>query len=267
MSSLLPSAHRLGPGLPGYLIPFAPLAFAPQRQRGSSRPLSPPAFLPISTHFTAPPEVPPAPTLLQTTRFQGPGPVKPNAFTPDGSGPPTRPLSPVNPNNVRTVRLTAAAGTNLARASSRDRSDPCGLSSPSTVLYNPKAFIAHAASLGQACAHCRRSSTAASRRSLASVSVPVARVVLSHPLGILALVGRYPTNKLIPREPLPGRNSFDGKTMRPRHVAGYYLRFPVAIPVPGVGYPRLTAPFATQSGPCIATQTSFVRLACLIHAA
>lgn len=68
------------------------------------------------------------------------------------------------------------------------------LFSPSTVLYNPKAFIAHAASLGQACAHCRRSSTAASRRSLASVAVPVAQVVLSHLLSILALVGRYPTN-------------------------------------------------------------------------
>ena len=65
---------------------------------------------------------------------------------------------------------------------------------PSTVLYNPKAFVAHAASLGQACAHCRRSSTAASRRSLASVPVPVTQVVLSHLLGIFALVGRYPTN-------------------------------------------------------------------------
>src|SRR5262249_15930781 len=141
------------------------------------------------------------------------------------------------------------------------------VAAPSTALYNPKAFIAHAASLGQACAHCRRSSTAASRRSLASVSVPVARVVLSHPLGIFALVGRYPTNKLIPREPLPGRNSFDDEAMRPRHVAGYYPPVRMAIPVPGVGYPRLTAPFATQSNPCIATQTSFVRLACLIHAA
>ncbi len=68
------------------------------------------------------------------------------------------------------------------------------LFSPPTELYDPKAFIAHAASLGQACAHCRRSSTAASRRSLASVPVPVARVVLSHPLDILALVGRHPTN-------------------------------------------------------------------------
>ena len=36
---------------------------------------------------------------------------------------PTHPLSPVIPNNVRTVRLTAAAGTNLARTSSLDRSN------------------------------------------------------------------------------------------------------------------------------------------------
>ena len=62
------------------------------------------------------------------------------------------------------------------------------------AVYNPKAFIPHAASLGQACAHCRRSSTAATRRCLASVSVPVARVVLSHPLDIFALVGHHPTN-------------------------------------------------------------------------
>ena len=117
---------------------------------------------------------------------------------------------------------------------------------PSTALYNPKAFIAHAASLGQACAHCRRSSTAASRRSLASVSVPVARVVLSHPLDIFALVGRYPTNQLISREPLPRRNSFPDKDMRLRQIARYYPPVRVAIPVPGVGYPRLTAPFATS---------------------
>ena len=148
------------------------------------------------------------------------------------------------PNNVRTVRLTAAAGTNLARASSRGRSNPFGSFFPSTVLYNPKAFFAHAASLGQACAHCRRSSTAASRRSLASVSVPVARVVLSHPLSIFALVSRYLTNKLILHEPLPRRNSFPGKEMPPRRIARYYLLVRIAIPVPGVGCPCLTAPFA-----------------------
>ncbi len=55
---LSPSAHRLQPGLPGYLIPFATLAFVPQRQLSPSVPPSPLVFLPISTHFTAPLAVP-----------------------------------------------------------------------------------------------------------------------------------------------------------------------------------------------------------------
>ena len=123
-ASPLPSAHRLRPGLPGYLIPFAPLAFASQRQQASRTALSPRAFLPISTHFTAPPEVPGPPTPLQAGRIAAASPVEPGAFSDRRTGPPTRALSPVNPNNVRTVRLTAAAGTNLARASSRDQSSP-----------------------------------------------------------------------------------------------------------------------------------------------
>ena len=59
-----PSTHRLRLGLPGYLIPFAPLAFVPQRQMLSRKPPSPPMFLPISTHFTAPPGIPLQPLLL-----------------------------------------------------------------------------------------------------------------------------------------------------------------------------------------------------------
>ena len=78
--------------------------------------------------------------------------------------------------------------------------------------------------------------------------MPVARVVLSYPLAIFALVGRYPANKLIAREPLSGRNSFGNRVMPLRYVAGYYPPVRKAIPVPEVGYPRLTAPFATQSG-------------------
>ena len=117
-----PSAHRLRLGLPGYLIPFAPPAFASQRQWTSRTSLSPPAFLPISTHFTAPPEVPGPPPSLETGRFGPASPVEPGAFRCRRADPPTRALSPVIPNNVRAVRLTAAAGTNLARASSRDRS-------------------------------------------------------------------------------------------------------------------------------------------------
>ncbi len=68
------------------------------------------------------------------------------------------------------------------------------ISSPLTAVYNPRAFIPHAASLGQACAHCRRFSTAATRRRLGRVSVPVVGAMLSHPLDIIALVGRYPAN-------------------------------------------------------------------------
>ncbi len=62
------------------------------------------------------------------------------------------------------------------------------------VLYNPQAFFTHAALLGQACAHCPIFPTAASRRSLDRVSVPVWLIVLSDQLPIVALVGLYPTN-------------------------------------------------------------------------
>ncbi len=61
-------------------------------------------------------------------------------------------------------------------------------------LYNPKAFITHAALLDQGCPHCPIFPTAASRRSLGRVSVPVWLIILSDQLRIIALVGRYPTN-------------------------------------------------------------------------
>ncbi len=67
------------------------------------------------------------------------------------------------------------------------------------VLYNPQAFFTHAALLDQAFAHCPIFPTAASRRSLGRVSVPVWLVVLSDQLRIVALVGHYPTNKLVRR--------------------------------------------------------------------
>ena len=65
-------------------------------------------------------------------------------------------------------------------------------------VYDPRAFIPHAASLRQAFAHCARFPTAASRRSLDRVSVPVWLVILSDQLEIVALVSRYLTNQLIP---------------------------------------------------------------------
>ncbi len=61
MISRIPTAsrHRLRRGLPGYLILFAPHAFAPQCQYQSRWSPSPLVFLPISTHFTATQEIPP----------------------------------------------------------------------------------------------------------------------------------------------------------------------------------------------------------------
>ena len=78
-----PSIHRLGRGLPGYLILFAPHAFEPQRQFLSSRPPSPPVFLLISTHFTATPGIPPAPPVLELYSFQCNPAVEPRVFTSD----------------------------------------------------------------------------------------------------------------------------------------------------------------------------------------
>jgi hypothetical protein len=75
-------------------------------------------------------------------------------------------------------------------------------SSLSTVLYDPKTFITHAAWLDQAFAHCPIFPTAASRRSLDRVSVPVWLIILSDQLPVLALVSRYLTNKLMGRGPI-----------------------------------------------------------------
>ena len=83
-SKLLPtSAHRLRLGLPGYLIPFATLAFVPQRQEWPRQSLSPPAFLTISTHFTAPPEVPHTPISLKPNSIKRSSTVEPWDFTSD----------------------------------------------------------------------------------------------------------------------------------------------------------------------------------------
>ena len=70
-------------------------------------------------------------------------------------------------------------------------------SSPRTGVYDPKAFVLHAASLGQAFAHCPKFLTAASRRSLARISVPVWPITLSGRLPIAGLVSHYLTNYLM----------------------------------------------------------------------
>ncbi len=95
------------------------------------------------------------------------------------------------PDNACILRITAVAGTELADAY------PSGTVSSSSLrkeVYNPKAFLPHAVLLRQAFAHCGKFPTAASRRSLGRVSVPVWLLILSDQLLIAALVGFYPTN-------------------------------------------------------------------------
>ncbi len=109
-------------------------------------------------------------------------------------------------------------------------------------VYDPRAFIPHAALLRQAFAHCARFPTAASRRSLGRVSVPVWLIVLSDQLPVVALVGRYPTNKLIGRETLPERRSIS--SIGHATNRGY----PVLARVSS-GYPGLRGRFLTCYSP------------------
>ena len=120
---LTPSIHRLGRGLPGYLILFATHAFAPQRQEMSRRLPSPLVFLPISTHVTVTPGILSTSTFLQLASMRCSFRVEPWRFHTTLNKPPTRPLRPVNPDNACSLRITAAAGTELA-----------GAYSPGTVL-------------------------------------------------------------------------------------------------------------------------------------
>ena len=78
-----PSIHRLRRGLPGYLILFAPHAFAPERQSLSRGPPSPPVFLQISTHFTATPGILPPSTRLKLASIRCSSQVEPGDFTSD----------------------------------------------------------------------------------------------------------------------------------------------------------------------------------------
>ena len=95
------------------------------------------------------------------------------------------------PDNACILRITAAAGTELADAYSIGT---VRFSSLLKEVYWPQPFFPHAALLRQGCPHCGKFPTAASRRSLGRVSVPVWLIILSDQLLIVALVSYYPTN-------------------------------------------------------------------------
>jgi hypothetical protein len=134
------------------------------------------------------------------------------------------------------------------------------------AVYNPKAFIPHAASLPQACAHWARFPTAASRRSLGRVSVPVWPFTLSGRLPVVALVSRYLTNKLIGRGPIPDRRSFPAPIMRWELISGIRPSFPSLSRSQGqVTHVLLTRSPLGTSRCC--HQLALARLACVMHAA
>ncbi len=119
-------------------------------------------------------------------------------------------------------------------------------SSRSTGVYDPKIFVLHAALRRQACAHCEQFPTAAPRRSLGRVSVPVWPSALSGRLPIVALVSRYLTNKLIGRGSLNKRRVRRSPaliTARPR--AGCYA----VLALLSEGYPPLEGRSPTRYSP------------------
>ena len=112
-----------------------------------------------------------------------------------------------------------------------------------TEVYNPKTFFLHAALLGQGFPHCRKFPTAASRRSLGRVSVPVWPVTLSGRLRIVALVGRYPANQLMRHKSILYQclGTFNMVTMQCPYLCGLSCRFQQLSPCLGqVTYVLLT---------------------------
>ena len=104
-----------------------------------------------------------------------------------------------------------------------------GISSPGSSslrkgLYDPKAFIIHAAWLRQAFAHCAIFPTAATRRCLDRVSVPVWPANLSARLPIEGLVGYYPANYLMGGGPI-SRRGFKGPFLRRCLCSDDHMRY------------------------------------------
>ena len=131
------------------------------------------------------------------------------------------------------------------------------------AVYNPKAVIPHAALLHQACAHCAIFPTAASRRSLGRISVPVWPVALSGRLPVEALVSHYLTNKLIGREPIPDRRSFPHPPRRASVISGISSCFQLVFRSQG----QVAHVLLTRSPLMHPRRSTRVRLACVKHAA
>ena len=148
-------------------------------------------FLLISTHSTATLGIPLTPLTLKSVSLESSSGVEPRDFTPNL----TDRLRSLYAQSFRTTLATYVLPRLLAHSLPwliPQVPSPC--SSLIKELYNPKTFFIHAALLRQAFAHCGIFLTAATRRCLGRISVPMWPITLSGRLRIVALVGRYPTN-------------------------------------------------------------------------
>ena len=91
---------------------------------------------------------------------------------------------------------------------------------PTDRTLHPEGLNVHAALLRQAFAHCAKFPTAASRRSMGRVSVPLWLIILSNQLLIVALVVHYTTNKLIRCRLILEHRSFQDTYFKVAHM-GY----------------------------------------------
>ena len=121
-------------------------------------------------------------------------------------------------------------------------------SSDTKRVYDPKAFFLHAALLRQAFAHCAISLTAASRRSLGRVSVPVWGTTLSGPLPVVGLVSFYLSNYLMGRSPLLSPRKFHQTCLVSPVSCGISCRFQQLSPASG----QVSYVLRTRSPLCIA---------------
>ena len=135
------------------------------------------------------------------------------------------------------------------------------------MVYNPKTFFPYAASLRQSFLHCAIFPTAASRRSLGRISVPMWPFNLSVRLLIVALVCLYHTNQLIRRKPIYQQIAlFPFSSCDVHGICGFSSDFSLLFPSNRqVAYVLLTSPPLTASN--LKESIKSVRLACLMCAA
>ena len=103
--------------------------------------------------------------------------------------PATSALSPIIVDTTCAAGITVAAATGLAQH----------LFAKLAILGKRFTEVNHSDFPYHAYAHCRVCAPAARRSARALVSVPFSGLMLSHPLQVIGLVGRYPANCLIRR--------------------------------------------------------------------